>query len=134
MNITLHILGTAAAVPDGPGKSYPGDIIAVYPRLSEPPSPASRLVFVHVTDCPAADIREMDFIRREAYDLDSAGQDDPPSLLHKNAWYFDNALADPAGVAALEEYRQIEITWIRAKELIKSKVTGAFMSDSDIGS
>ena len=134
MDITLQMIGTDAPVPASPDKGRAGDIIAVYPLVNEAPSPNSRLVFVHVQGCPAASIIDLEPLTRDIWDMESLDEKGEPTIkLAKHPWFFDPTDADPAGIAQLTAERQITIDWARAKQLVRNRVTGALLTDGDVG-
>lgn len=121
IDVTLQIVGTESNVPAGSGKHLSGGIVGVYPLITMSASPNSRLVFVHVTGVPIADITKLAFLVDRENDATV-----------RNRWVFDKTLASEEGLAALELHRGISITWDRAKQILKNVITGNFIVDGDI--
>ena len=124
MNITMQILGVESNSQNSL-KHLEGDIINIYPSITEAPSPNSSLVFVHVNNVPITDLKKKSFLK-------DSKEDEDENIIFRHLWKFDSSLTSPENIAYLTEHRQITIEWSRAKEIIKNKETNEFLSEGDI--
>lgn len=124
MNITLQILASEKNYePTKPSEKHRlGDIVNIYQtsQLTEPPSPNSPLVFVHITGVPNTLIEKIKKLKEA-----KMGEESPTTgikeFIFRHDWRVDRSMLSASIRQKLLNDRQITVTWEQAKPFIKRK-------------
>ena len=129
LGISIQIKGRqlAGASTDSSNAHLVGDITDVYlrSRITEPPSPSSSLVFVHVTDVPVGAIEDVWFLNEPLLDGDN-------EIVNRHEWFFDVGKATPEEIEGLTNLREITVSWNRVKQVMMCRSTGNLITDADL--
>lgn len=142
MDITLQVMAKPPAhdLSYNAGKAarriLKGDVVHVYKRSQcpEPPSPSSRMVFVHITDVPVTAIDKARAL------MTGQTQTEPGEVvgewnvvtLKRRRWNIADADLPAAARVALRDNREVTVTWDKTKAYLKDKVTDAYATNESL--
>lgn len=124
MDVTLHIFAvqTEHKVDREAQRHLRGDVVNIYERsrVTEPPHPRSRLIFIHITNVPIDSVHKLDRIRQAV--LGEPNEDGERAIIHRHLFRIDLSALPTAVRNALQRDREYTVDWPTARNWVRSRI------------
>jgi len=109
------------------GRLKRGSIVGIYDRdkVTEPPNPNGRLMFIHCLDSPFDSLEDAQYLLDPVISLVT----EKPEVLHRKRWLGDYAkiVSDfPLSYEALRDNKETDMSWDDIKTILVDVETGLY--------